>query len=135
MSRRRRILLAALLLGIAVPVATVAWLLRDPLPHVATRRSEIANAVETERIIVGNSELRRIHIVARSGLEFDVNVRQHLADTAARLPVVVLLGGHVTGGEAARIVGETPGILVVGVSYPFAGDLRPSKLTFLKQIP
>jgi hypothetical protein len=135
MSHRRRILLTSAVLAGAVQLATVVWLLRDPLPHVQARRSALASAVESEPTIIGNSEMRRVRLVATSGLVVDVNIRRHLSDSSRRLPVVLLLGGHVTGAEAAHIVGETRGVLVAGVSYPFDGDLRPSKLTFLTQIP
>src|SRR5687767_14124416 len=98
MPLRKRILRTALFVS-AVPLAMCVWLLRDPLPHVAERRSAIASVHETDRSIVGNSELRRIRIVATSGLEFDLIIRRHLSDSSGKLPVVVLLGGHVTGAE------------------------------------
>ncbi len=135
MSHRRRILLISVVLAGAVQLVAAAWLLRDPLPYIYARRSALASAVESEPTIIGDSEMRRVRLVATSGLAVDVNIRRHLSASSKRLPVVVLLGGHVTGAEAARIVGETRGVLVAAVSYPFDGDHRPSKLTFLKQIP
>jgi hypothetical protein len=47
----------------------------------------------------------------------------------------VILGGHLTGREAARMLGDTRGVLVDAVTYPFDGDVRPSAATFLRQIP
>jgi hypothetical protein len=115
--------------------ATLAYLLRDPQPYVVARRSAIARVTQRERTFVGNSSLENIRITATSGLEVDISVRRHARDTVGRLPLVVILGGHVTGGQAAQLVGDTPGVVVAAVSYPFEGDLRPSKLTFLRQIP
>jgi hypothetical protein len=63
-------------------------------------------------------------------------VRRALADSeAARLPLAVVLGGHYTGREAARMLGETRGVIVAALSYPYEGSPRPDVLTFLRDIP
>src|SRR5439155_7057410 len=54
---------------------------------------------------------------------------------AERLPLVVILGGHYTGRDAARLVGDVPGVIIAALSYPFTGDPRPSAATFLREIP
>jgi hypothetical protein len=130
----RKTLLAGAALGLVLAV-TAAYLLKDPQPHVVSRRSAIARVTAHETTLVGSSTLERIRISATSGLNVDLSVRRHTRDRGRRLPLVVILGGHVTGGQAAQLVGDTPGVLVAAVSYPFDGDLRPSKLTFLRQIP
>jgi dienelactone hydrolase len=131
----RRTLLTASLVAAAVPLATTIWLLRDPLPHFTVRRSAVAGTHASAPVTFGNSQLHNVRLAATSGLEVNLSVRRHLGDSTGRLPVIVLLGGHLTGADAAKIIGETPGVLVAAMSYPFDGDLRPSKLTFLKQIP
>lgn len=132
--RRKPLLIGAAAVGIAL-AAGVAHLLRNPQPYVLARRSAIERTIERERVALGNSTLESIRISATSGLKVDISVRRHVRDSVGRLPLVVILGGHVTGGQAAQLVGDTPGVLVAAVSYPFEGDLRPSKLTFLRQIP
>lgn len=62
-------------------------------------------------------------------------MRREIADSGKRLPAMVVLGGHLTGAQAAKLVGATPGVVVVAMSYPFDGNPQPSALTFLKQIP
>jgi hypothetical protein len=99
------------------------------------RRSELATVQERAPTIVDGSELQRVRLTAKSGLAVDLSVRRHLGDAGLRLPLVLILGGHLTGAEAARIVGETPGVIVAAVSYPFTGDPRPSARTFLFEIP
>ena len=134
-SRLRLAATAAALFVIAL-AGSVGWLLRDPLPHVNERRSELAESHEGEITVVGNSLIRVVRLRATSGLTVNLTVSRFRSDTSSRpLPLVLLLGGHVTGAEATRLVGETPGIIVAAMSYPFDGDLRPSKLTFLRQIP
>jgi hypothetical protein len=65
----------------------------------------------------------------------EVTVRRGIADSGRRLPVALILGGHVTGATAARLVGGTPGVMVMAVSYPYDGEPRPSRIQFLTQIP
>lgn len=132
---RKSLLLATSVILIAGAVATVSYLLRDPLPRFMERRSAIATVHERAPLVMGGSQLQTVRLVAKSGLTVDLTVRREVNSTLRRLPVVVVLGGHVTGAEAARLVGETPGVMVTAVSYPFSGDPRPSKGTFLRDIP
>lgn len=114
---------------------SVAYLLRDPQAHFEKRRSALATVEESHPALVDGATIQAVTLTARSGLTVRIGVRRELADSGRRLPAVVILGGHVTGGEAARLVGSAPGVAVVAVSYPFAGDPRPGRLEFLKQIP
>ncbi len=74
-------------------------------------------------------------MVAQSGLRVDLTVRRHVADSARRLPVAVGLGGYESGRAAIRWLGDTRGVLVATLAYPFAGHVRPSPLTFVREIP
>jgi dienelactone hydrolase len=66
----------------------------------------------------------------------NILVRRAIADTGKRnLPLAIILGGHYTGREAARLLGETPGAVVAAMSYPYEGSPRPDALTFLRDIP
>jgi hypothetical protein len=132
---RRFALLAALGTGMLCGTSAVLYLLRDPLPRFMERRSEIASVSESEITVADDYQFQTATITAKSGLSFSLTVRRQVADTTSRLPAVIILGGHLSGKEAARLVGETPGVLVAAVSYPFTGDLRPSKSTFSRQIP
>ncbi|MEX2154008.1 MAG: hypothetical protein WD825_11770 [Gemmatimonadaceae bacterium] len=135
MSRSRTSLRLVAGVLVVVILAAVAYLLRDPLPTFMARRSELATIQERAPAIVDGSELQTVRLTAKSGLAVDLSVRRHLGDTGRRMPLVVILGGHLTGAEAARIVGETPGVVVAAVSYPFTGDPRPSARRFLLDIP
>ena len=133
--RRRSIallVLAALLVGAGL---STAWLLRDPLPYFLQRRSSLARVVESQATLDDGYELQPVRLVASSGLEVELLVRRAGADSARRLPLVVLLGGHVTGRSAARLLGDTRGLLVAAISYPFTGHHRPDPLTFVREIP
>ena len=134
MTKRRSILLgvAAALLVFA---AAVAHLLRDPLPHFFERRSSLAHVSASPPGVEGDYVSEPIRLVASSGLAVDLMIRRPRADTAARLPVVVILGGHYTGRDAVKLLGDVPGVMIAALSYPFTGDLRPSAATFLREIP
>jgi dienelactone hydrolase len=136
MTQRRKVALVAagaLLLGSA---AGIARLLKDPMPHFVARRSQLATVDETGVSVEGGYQLTPVRLTATSGLTIDLMVRRAVADSAAtRLPLAVILGGHYTGRQAARMLGETRGVLVAALSYPYEGSPRPDALTFLRDIP
>ena len=119
---------------IALGVGT-AYLLRDPLPRFAERRSSLAEVTTSRSTIENGYVYTPARLVAKSGLAVDLVVRRAVQDTGRTLPLAVILGGHLTGREAAHILGDTRGVVVAAVSYPFTGDVRPSAATFLREIP
>jgi dienelactone hydrolase len=119
---------------IALGIGT-AYLLRDPLPRFAERRSSLAKVTTSGSTIDDGYVYTPARLVAKSGLAVDLVVRRAVQDTGRTLPLAVILGGHLTGREAAHILGDTRGVVVAAVSYPFAGDVRPSAATFLREIP
>jgi dienelactone hydrolase len=131
---RRTLLIGGIAVVILV-VASTAYLLRDPRPHFAERRSGLASVQEGVATVENGATIQGVTLTASSGLTVRMTVRRELADSGRRLPAAVILGGHVTGAEAARLVGSTPDVAVIAVSYPFAGDPRPGRVEFLKQIP
>jgi hypothetical protein len=131
----RKAILVCAALFVGGLAACVLYLLRDPRPRFAERRSSLASVVESEPVVEGASSFQDVTLTATSGLQVRINVRRQLADSGRELPGVVILGGHVTGATAARLVGETPGIAVAAVSYPFTGNPKPGTATFLREIP
>lgn len=132
-------MLAKLLLGVAFTAALVSavvcYLTRDPSSRFAARRAG-AVAVQLDSAVVdGGSVFQPIRLRSASGLEIDLMLRRQLADSGKRLPLALLLGGHVRGRDAASLVGEAPGIAIAAMSYPFRGDLRPGRAGFLRQLP
>ena len=132
--RRRVVWLSLAAIGLIV-VATTVNLLRDPLPRMLERRSALASAVEGESVVDGGYVFTPVRVTGKSGLALDLMMRRAIADTAARLPLAVILGGHYTGRKAAQLLGDTPGVMVATLSYPYTGDLRPNAFTFLRDIP
>jgi hypothetical protein len=132
---RRKPLLTVAACSILAVVSVALYLVRDPMPRFLARRSAIDAVHEAGPTVVGDSRFQNVRLVAKSGLTINMSLRRQVADSLRRLPVVVILGGHLTGAEAAKVIGETPGVMIAALSYPFTGDLRPSKLTFFREIP
>ncbi len=130
----RRVLLIAVAVMVAGTTAFGMYLVRDPRARFEQRRSTLAVVEESAPVVEGTSTLQRVRLVATSGLTVELNVRREVSDSG-RLPTMVILGGHFTGAEAARMVGATPGVVVAAMSYPFTGNPRPSATTFIREIP
>src|SRR5919204_2654803 len=111
-----------------------AYLLWDPEPRFLARRSSLARAAVGALYPDRGYLLQQVRLTATSGLSVALTLRRAASDTG-RLPFVVILGGHHTGREAVRLLGDTRGTLVAAMSYPFAGDPRPDALTFLREMP
>ena len=132
---RRRTIAVALITTLLLVGGGVAYLLRDPLPRFVARRSSIASVIQGSEYSERGYVLSPVRITATSGLAVDLVVRRAVADSGRTLPLAIILGGPLTGREAARLVGETHGTVVAALSYPFSGDPRPEAATFLRQIP
>jgi hypothetical protein len=132
---RYRRIVAALILTLLIVSGAVAYLLRDPLPRFLARRASVASVVHDSDYFEGGYRLSPVRITATSGLAVDLVIRRSLSDSGCTLPLAVVLGGPYTGRQAARLVGETHGVVVAAMSYPFAGDPRPDAATFIRQIP
>ena len=135
-SRRRKRRLAILAVVVVIIALGAARLLRDPMPHFVERRSALASVTSDSVTIEDGYVLEPLRITATSGLAVNILVRRSVADTGRRdLPLAVILGGHYTGRQAARLLGETPGVVVAAMGYPYDGSPKPDALTFLKDIP
>jgi len=112
-----------------------AYLLRDPTPRFVARRSSLARVVTSPTTVEDGYVYTPVRLTATSGLAVDLVVRRAESDSGRTLPLAVILGGHLAGREAARILGDTRGVAVAALSYPFSGDVRPGAATFLREIP
>lgn len=135
MTKRRSIFVGVAAASLMFAAAGATYLLRDPLPHFLERRSTLSTVAASTPIIEGDYSSEPVRLVAKSGLAVDLMVRHPKSTNAKRLPVVVILGGHYTGRDAVRLLGDVPGVMVAALSYPFTGDPRPSAATFLREIP
>ncbi|CAN5701599.1 hypothetical protein BH23GEM1_BH23GEM1_01280 [soil metagenome] len=120
---------------IVAAAAGTAWLLRDPAPRILERRGALA-AVHEEPLERADSHyVQVVRLESTSGLTVSMTIKQHVADSAVRLPLALLLGGRNTGQDAVRLLENTRGVLAVALSYPYAGDPRPTGSGVVRAIP
>jgi len=110
-------------------VGLVYSAMRDPLPGILARRGELAEAVEEPWQAVDGFLDRDVRLVSTSGLEVELTIRRPVTDgvdgaeggrgaNETPRPAFLLLGGHRTGRDAARLVQDSRGCVVVAMSYP-----------------
>src|SRR3712207_2214317 len=104
MTKRARKLAFVLLAFALIAGGGAAYLLREPLPHFHARRSSLATATVGDSIIDPDYILTPVRVTATSGLAVDLMFRRPRADSGARLPLAVILGGHYTGRKAVDLL-------------------------------
>ena len=139
--RRALIFFAWVAASIAVVgIITTLYLLRDQTPRFAARRSHLVGVVADTGPTVGGDGVETARLTAASGLVVDLAVRNPSSPPPAgspegRRPLVVILGGHNTGRNAVHLVGDTRGVLVAALSYPFDGNHRAKGLEVVRLVP
>ena len=107
------------------------WLLRDPAPRFAERRSTLV-AVEEGPVDVSAGHVSQpVRLQASSGLSVDLLVRapdsppeEELAPGSGGRPLLLILGGYRTGEQAAMLVEDTRGTVVAAMAYPYDGPVN-----------
>lgn len=135
MHKRSRLTFLAIGIVSVLIIGTVVALLRDPVPRMRARHSQLVSVVEEPPSFENGYALTPVRLTAASGLVVDLLLRRAMTDSGRRLPVAVMLGGHHTGRRSAQIVGNTRGVFVAALSYPFSGNPQPQPLEFVRDIP
>lgn len=120
----RRILVLALV-ALALLTAGVAWWVADlsrPRHEAFVERhgtlvSAVGDPAETHP---GGYLSQGYTLRADSGLAVDIRVLRP-ATASGPLPVLVLLGGHRTGRDAVRVLGDPGDAVMVALDYPYRG--------------
>lgn len=133
---RRSVRLGGMMaIGMMLLGATTLGALRldDPVPGFAARRGEVASVTRDEATVEEGHRIEAVTVRSTSGVAVPMLVKRPLADSAA--PLVLILGGHATGRDAARLIPDTRGRVVVALSYPYTGPHRMKGLEILKWAP
>ena len=128
---------------LAVPLALVlagCLPLVDPArvePDMLARRSRLVASTRERPDTVDGHLVEPVRLRAASGLEVELLLKRPLATArpGVTVPVVVLLGGHHVGREAAAYIPDTHGRAVAALSYPYHGAHRLSAVGALKAAP
>ena len=142
---RRRWLRAVLVLasgGFLLLGGMTLWLLRDPGPRFAERRSVLVAVEEEPRDGSAGHVSQAVRLRASSGLSVDLLIRApgdplegDLADRSRGRPLFLILGGYRTGEQAAMLVEDTRGAVVAAMAYPYDGPLDMEGLAVLRHVP
>lgn len=141
--RHPRLVLALGLGGLVAAALAAGTALRDPTGRLLDRRSRLASVVEGPAERSGGYWVQSVRLRATSGLEVDLLLKRPVEDgelaaappVGVPRPLVVLLGGHVTGRDAVRLIPETRGALVAALSYPYRGEHRLKGLQIVRHVP
>lgn len=105
----------------------------DPVPTFAARRGAVA-AVERGEVTMEEAHaVEAVTVRSTSGVTVSMLVKR--PEHGQPAPLVLILGGHATGRDAARLIPDTRGRVVVALSYPYTGPHRMKGLEVLKWAP
>jgi hypothetical protein len=135
---RRRILRRALgwgagVLFVVTSGAAIALRLHDPVSQFDGRQGTVARVDRDSATVEDGHVVESITVHSSSGMAVPMLVKRPLHDGPA--PLVVVLGGHATGRDAARLIPDTQGRAVVALSYPYAGPHRMKGLEVVAWAP
>jgi fermentation-respiration switch protein FrsA (DUF1100 family) len=133
---RRALRGVALVAGVVVlgVAGSLVWLrLKDPVPHFDARRGQVADVQRDGVTVEDGHRLEAVTVRSSSGMAVPMLIKRPDRDGAA--PLVLLLGGHVTGRDAARLIPDTQGHVIVALSYPYLGPHRMKGLEIFRWAP
>lgn len=63
-----------------------------------------------------------LHLESSSGLQVDMRILRPANSSGQKLPLLLVLGGYMTGKDAVDLVGEPDGIAYAAIDYPYQGS-------------
>ena len=144
-SRALRLAAKLVVAGLVLFVPATLWLLRDPVPRFAERRSSLTSIREGPTERAGSVVSQPVRLTASSGLSVDLVVRATeegagqapslTVDSTARRPLFLILGGYRTGERAAMLVEDPGDAVVAAMGYPFDGPTDLSGVAVVWHLP
>jgi dienelactone hydrolase len=131
-ARRRRLILISILLVILAAAVIWLWRIFAPEPQLFTEsRGALLRADASASILERDGFVGQgVELTSDQGLVVNLRVLRP-ASAVARLPLVILLGGHRTGRDAVDVLGNPGGMAVAALDYPYHG---PERLRGFRQI-
>jgi len=119
---KRVLTLCSLGLALAL-VIYLAWL-GVPRHDWFVERAGRLDSAERVAFAHGAETKETFRLVSTTGLVADLRVLRPAAP-GQRLPVLLLIGGQRTGKDAVDLAGVQPGVALVAIDYPYAGNRDP----------
>lgn len=106
---------------------------RDPAPDFAERRGTLATVQPEATRTDSGHVLQAVRLRSTSGLGVELLVKRPASGIPG--PLVLILGGHNTGMQAATLIPDTHGYVVAALAYPYEGPHRIKGLEVLRWAP
>lgn len=107
--------------------------LPDPSAGFLPRKGRLQRVTQTRQWTTATNVLTDITLASSSGLQVQLTVNRPRAVTTPR-PLVILMGGYVTGRRAAELIRNTHGIVIAAITYPYHGPAAGSDFDFLRNV-
>lgn len=107
--------------------------LPDPAPGFLPRKGQLQNVETTQRWTTVSSAFSDVTLTSNTGLQVQLMINRPREMTGRR-PLVILMGGYVTGRHAAELIQNTHGIVIAAISYPYHGRDAVDSLSLLRNI-
>jgi len=123
-------------LSISLSLVWLRWESSRPRDDWWTERhGQIETAAVDTAVTKFGQRLESVWLTSDSGLQVFFRIVRN-ADSDARHPILMILGGHRTGSDAVDLFGDIGRHIVVGVDYPYDGpDKVKGVLPVAKTLP
>ena len=121
----------------ALVVCLAAYLfipvLHDPSPGFIPRKGQLQQVTLTRQWVTHASAFSEITLTSSSGLQAQLTINRPRNDNR-RHPLVILMGGYLTGRHAAELIQDTHGIVIAAIAYPYHGPETLDKLAYFRNV-
>lgn len=125
--------LILVLLVVFVAAYSFIPVLSDPSAGFLPRKGSLQQITQTRQWTTTTSVLSEVTLTSSSGLQVQLTVNRPRSVRTAR-PLVILMGGYVTGRRAAELIRNTHGNVIAAISYPYHGAAASSDFDFLRNV-
>lgn len=125
------VVVVVLVAGVGAMVAVLGQ--ADPVPGFSARRGLLDDVRVDSATVDSGHVIQPVRVASTSGLAVEMLVKRPVGE--GRRPLVLILGGHNTGRDAARLIPDTRGRVVVALNYPYDGPHRIKGLAALRWAP
>jgi hypothetical protein len=127
---------AALGVVAAAAIACAPARYRDPTAPAPSTRPPLAQVTVGAADTVEGHLVEPVRLRDARGLTVELLLKRPLeTDSGGRVPVVLILGGHHAGRDAANYIPDTRGRVVAALSYPYTGKHRLSAWGAVRAAP
>lgn len=106
----------------------------DPSFNYFQRKGKLLDISKNKYWRSENSDYHEIQLTSTSGLKVQLTVRTPINIDTPR-PLLIALGGQRSGGDGARFIPDTQGVILAVLSYNIDKDTNKSTFNIIKELP